>query len=156
MNFGQAGICNKLQWLTLFKQSYLIFFSLFSAGFYLLFFEGFKIIFPIKGLWSRWVLQNYDGLHIRFLILIANALGILKRKHSRCFWEVGSFSPSKEELSLAITPAEFTVNVVLPMISQNCYFCANRFKFFTDCCSCVKVFACATDVFQHTSIICAF
>lgn len=66
MNFGQAGICNKLKWLTLFKQSCFILFSyLFFCRVLFVVCWVFLIIIPIKGLWSRWVLQNYKWVAYR-------------------------------------------------------------------------------------------
>lgn len=66
MNFGQTGIFNKLKLLTLFKQSCFVLFSyLFFCRVLFVVCWGFKIIIPIKGLWSRWVLQNYKWIAYR-------------------------------------------------------------------------------------------
>lgn len=131
MNFGQAGIGNKLKRLTLFKQSCFILFSyLFFGGALFVSFFFFLIIIPIEGLWSRWVLQNYKWIAYRISNLDCKCTWHFETKTQPVLLRNRSLLSPKGGVRLGITPAELTVNVVLPMISQNYYFCANRFNFF--------------------------
>lgn len=102
----------------------------FLVGFYLCPFFFFLIIIPIEGLWSRWVLQNYKWIAYRISNLDCKCTWHFETKTQPVLLRNRSLLSPKGGVRLGITPAELTVNVVLPMISQNYYFCANRFNFF--------------------------